>query len=107
MATYTIYERSSRPCAVKFVAGDFWNTTENFSLTVENISEKAIQSFALESEHFLSPQYLHRPFEGRSWTGGSDRWTGSTTDAETQVVSFDYGAEFAGLGIFPRVGNIY
>jgi hypothetical protein len=59
MATYTIYERSSRPCAVKFVAGDFWNTTENFSLTVENISEKAIQSFALESEHFLSPQFTY------------------------------------------------
>jgi hypothetical protein len=68
MATYTIYEPSSRPCLVKFVAGDFWNATENFSLTVENISGKAIQSFALESEHFLSPQYLHRLFEGRRWT---------------------------------------
>jgi hypothetical protein len=68
MAVYTIYEPFTRPCPLKFVAGDFWNTSDKFSLTVENISGKPIQSFALESEHFLSPQYLHRPFADHRWT---------------------------------------
>jgi hypothetical protein len=67
MATYTIYQPSTRPCPIKFVAGDFWNTAEQFSLMVENISGEPIQSLALESEQFLAPQYLHRPFEGHLW----------------------------------------
>jgi hypothetical protein len=71
MATYTIYEPFTRPCPIKFVSGDFWNTESKFSLSIENVSGKPIQSIVLESEHFLSPQYLHRPFEGSNWT--SDR----------------------------------
>jgi manganese oxidase len=68
MATYTIYQPPTRPCPIKFSAGDFWNTPDKFSLTVENVSGKTIQSFVLESEHYLAPQYLHRPFEGHRWT---------------------------------------
>jgi hypothetical protein len=68
MATYTIYPLPTRSCPLKFSAGKFWNA-DKFSLTVENISGKPIQSFALESEHFLSPQYLHRPFAEHRWTG--------------------------------------
>jgi len=67
MATYTIYQPSMRSCPIKFTAGNFWNTSDNFSLAIENISGKPIQRFTLESEHFLSPQYLHRPFEGHRW----------------------------------------
>jgi hypothetical protein len=67
MATFTIYQPSTRSCPIKFTAGNFWNTADNFSLTVENVSGKPIQSLTLESEHFLSPQYLHRPFEGHPW----------------------------------------
>jgi hypothetical protein len=67
MATYTIYQPFTRSCPLKFTAGDFWNTSNQFSLTIENTSGKPIQSFVLESEHFLSPQYLHRPFEGHRW----------------------------------------
>jgi hypothetical protein len=67
MATYTIYQPTTRSCPIKFLAGNFWNTADNFSLTVENVSGKPIQSLTLESEHFLSPQYLHRPFEGHRW----------------------------------------
>jgi len=69
MATYTIYQPTTRPCPIKFVSGSFWTTDDQFSLTVENISGKSIQSFTLESEHFLAPQYLRRPFQGHSWTG--------------------------------------
>jgi len=67
MATYTIYQPPTRACPIKFVAGDFWNAPEKFSLTIENTSGKPIESVALESEHFLSPQYLYRPFEGSRW----------------------------------------
>jgi FtsP/CotA-like multicopper oxidase with cupredoxin domain len=67
MATYTIYQPSTRPCPIKLAAGNFWNATEQFSLTLENVSGKTIQSFALESEQFLAPQYLHRPFQGHLW----------------------------------------
>jgi hypothetical protein len=48
--------------------GQFWNSEEKFSLTVENINGKPIQSFSVESEHFLSHQSLHRPFEEHLWT---------------------------------------
>jgi len=67
MATYTIYQPFTRPCPIKFVGGDFWNATGKFALTIENISGKPIQSVILESEHFLSLQYLHRPFEAHQW----------------------------------------
>jgi hypothetical protein len=53
---------------LKLTAGDFWNSPDKFSLTVENISGKPVQNFALETEHFLAPQYLHPPFEGHRWT---------------------------------------
>jgi manganese oxidase len=80
MATYTIYEPFTRKCPVKFVAGSFWNT-DKFSLTIENVSGKAIQSVILESEHFLSPQYLHRPFEGHRWT-----WDRTVAAGERQAI---------------------
>lgn len=72
MATYTIYTPPTRACPIKFTDGDFWNAEGKFSLTVQNASAKPIRDFVLESEHFLlSPEYLHRPFEGHLWT--SDR----------------------------------
>jgi Multicopper oxidase len=69
MATYTIYEPFTRLCPIKFISGNFWNAPEKFSLGIENMSGKPIDSFVLESEHFLAPQYLHRPFEGHQWVG--------------------------------------
>jgi hypothetical protein len=68
MAVYTIYQPFTRPCPIKFVTGDFWNSSDQFSLTVENVSGKPIQNFTLQAEHFLAPQYLRRPFEGSRWT---------------------------------------
>jgi manganese oxidase len=67
MATYTIYQPSSRACPIKLISGNFWNVTENFSLTIQNQSAKAIQSIALEGDHFLSPGYMQRPFQGYRW----------------------------------------
>ncbi len=68
MATYTIYQPPTRSCPLKLVGGDFWTNADKFSLTVENSSGKPVKSFTFETEHFLSPQYLHSPFEGHRWT---------------------------------------
>jgi hypothetical protein len=68
MATYTIYQPSTRACPLKFVHGEFWNTAGKFSLAVENVSGKPIKGFGLEAEQFLGPQYLRRPFSGGHWS---------------------------------------
>jgi hypothetical protein len=85
MATYTIYEPSARTCPVKFVSGNFWDDTEKFSLSVENVSGKPIQSFAVEAEQFLSPQYLHRPFDGHRWSSDQALAPGETRTLEQKA----------------------
>jgi hypothetical protein len=82
MATYTIYQPFTRPCPLKFVSGDFWNTAGKFSLMVENISGKPMKTFSLEAEHFLAPQYLHRPFSGGHWSSGETIVPGGQTTLE-------------------------
>jgi hypothetical protein len=62
MATFTIYEPPTRACPVQFVAGDFWNVTDKYKLTVKNVSDKKIKSMTLTFEHFVAPQLLHHPF---------------------------------------------
>jgi manganese oxidase len=94
MVTYTIYEPFTRPCPLKFTSGDFWNPLGKFSLTVENVSGKPIQSFALESEHFLSPQYLHRPFEQHRWV-----WDQPVAPAQSQTLERKSYAQGAGQGV--------
>jgi manganese oxidase len=70
MVTYTIYEPQTRPCPLQFTAGDFYGTSKKYSVTVKNLSDKPIKQLTLEFEHFIAPQYLHRPFD--------PRWTSST-----------------------------
>lgn len=62
MAIYTVYSPPARACPLAFVSGDFWEHPENFKLTVENLSDKAITNLAITSEMFLAPQDLRRPF---------------------------------------------
>jgi len=66
MASFTIYQPSTQPCPLKFVSGDFWNSSSKYTLTVENETKKKIKSFALTFEHFTAPQYVHHPFAD-SW----------------------------------------
>jgi hypothetical protein len=63
MVVYTIYPPPNPSCPVKFVEGEFWNSSGKFTLTVKNESKKAIKSVALTAEHFLAPQDLRRPFD--------------------------------------------
>src|SRR5262249_10811907 len=67
MAIYTIYPPPNPSCPVRFLSGNFWNTTDKFSLTVENASHKPIKSLSLNAEHFLAPQDLRRPFDS-NWS---------------------------------------
>jgi hypothetical protein len=63
MASFTIYEPSTRSCPLKFLAGKFWNQSDQYSVTVENVSGKKINAFTLDFEHFIAPEYMKRPFE--------------------------------------------
>jgi hypothetical protein len=105
MATYTIYQPPTRACPIKFVSGDFWNPAENFAVTVENTSDKPIRSFALESEHFLAPQYLHRPFQGHRWTwertGDQSLAHGQQQTLERKAYSAGEGQSVLGWAFFP------
>jgi hypothetical protein len=85
MATFTIYEPSTRSCPVQFVSGNFWNT-DKFSLTVKNTSGKAIKQWELTSEHFLSPQFLHHPFDA-DWTTPGAIATGADQTLEKKAYS--------------------
>ncbi len=64
MAVFTIYPPATRSCPISFVDGRFWNTLEQFSLTVKNETRKPIESLNLSSEMFLAPQDLLRAFNG-------------------------------------------
>ena len=64
MAVFTIYPPATRSCPISFVDGRFWNTPEQFSLTVKNETRKPIESLNLSSEMFLAPQDLRRAFNG-------------------------------------------
>ena len=68
MVTYTIYQPPKRPCPIKLLSGNFWDVSDQFSLTLENISGKTIQSVGIESAQFLAPQYLRRPFQAHLWS---------------------------------------
>lgn len=63
MAVFTIYSPPSRQCPIQFTAGDFWNPSGKYSVTIKNVSGKTINSIGLSFEHLLTPQYLHRPFK--------------------------------------------
>lgn len=102
MATYTIYKAPTRPCPIKFIAGNFWNA-EQFSLTVENASGKPIQSFALESAHFLAPQYLHRPFEGYLWTWDRPIAPGQQQELDKKSYPISARQNILGWVFFPDV----
>lgn len=102
MATYMIYEPPKRACPVKFSAGNFWNNEQTFSVAVENVSGKEIQSLALESEHFLSPSYLHRPFAGHSWASSKPIAPGQKQTLEKPGYRAGIANSVMGWALFPQ-----
>jgi manganese oxidase len=66
-AVYTIYKPQTKPCPVEFVATEYWNHPEKFTLTVKNTSGKGIADLNVISEMFLAPQDLRRPFNA-NWS---------------------------------------
>lgn len=103
MATFTIYEPTTRACPVRFSAGNFWNNQQTLSVAVENVSGKEIQSLSVESEHFLSPGYLHRPFAGHSWTSNSAIPPGQKQTLEKPGYRGGLAHSVMGWVLFPQV----
>lgn len=65
MAVYTIYTPNTRPCPLAFTGGDFWNNSENFTLSVKNVSKEPVSSLVLTAEMLFSSQDLRRPFNSQ------------------------------------------
>ncbi len=61
MANYTIYQPQTCSSPVQFVAGDFWNATGKFRITVKNVGTKPIQNMAVTFDDLRSPLIRHRP----------------------------------------------
>jgi hypothetical protein len=101
MVTYTIYEPPARSCPIKFIGGDFWNAPDKYSVTIENASGKLIQNVVLESEHFLSPQYLHRPFEEHRWIANHPMEPGQQQTVEKKAYSQSAGQNILGWVFLP------
>jgi FtsP/CotA-like multicopper oxidase with cupredoxin domain len=102
MATYTVYEPQRCSSPIQITAGDFWNETGKFHITVKNVSSKPIQKITVSYDHLMSEQYRRRPFE--------NLWTWNTTVAPGQEQTFEApgyppgaGNSIAGWALFPRM----
>jgi hypothetical protein len=100
MAAFTIYEPSTKACPVKFVSGEFWNTTGNYKLQVKNTSGKKIKSFALFFEQFSAPGLLHHPFED-SWVSREPLDANKTQTMEMKEYSGGGGDTLLGWLLMP------
>jgi manganese oxidase len=100
MASFTIYEPSTRSCPLQFVSGEFWNTPGNYRLTVKNVSGKKIKSFALVFEHFTAPQLLHHPFAD-TWASGEPVEPGREQTLEMKPYAGAGGRDILGWVLLP------
>jgi len=101
MTSFTIYEPPARACPIQFVSGTFWNPPANkYSVTVKNTSGKAIKEWVLTSEHFLAPQYLHRPFDA-IWPVAGPIAAGGEQTLEKNAY-LQGGDAILGWALFPR-----
>lgn len=102
MAVYTIYAPTTRACPLAFVAGDFWNQPENFTLSVKNISSKTISSLTLMSEMFLAPQDLRRPFNP-AWSSAKPILPGQEQTMEKPGIRASSAQTVLGWVFFPNL----
>jgi len=100
MSTFTIYEEPKRSCPIGFVSGNFWNPSGKYSVKVKNVSGKPIKQWVLTSEHFLAPQYLHRPFDA-NWPASGPMATGGEQTLEKDSY-LQGGNTILGWALFPR-----
>ena len=100
MAVYTIYTAPTRPCPLTFVAGDFWQHPENFSLTVKNVGDRPISQVLLTSEMFLAPQDLRRPSNFR-WSSTNPVLPGEESTLEKPGIPAQSAQKVMGWAFFP------
>jgi hypothetical protein len=101
MSTFTIYREPTRSCPVRFDAGSFWNTTGSYSLTVKNGSPKPIKQVVVGFEHFLSPLYLHRPYNSPEWIGDGPTPPGGQMTLTMKAYQQN-DAKILGWAIYPK-----
>jgi manganese oxidase len=102
MAVYTIYQPSTRQCPIQFVSGSFWNTDDKFSMKIENVSDKPIKSLTMESDYFLSEQYLHRPFQEHMWAANQTIAPGQQYTLEKKSYPANEEAKILGWAFSPE-----
>lgn len=66
MATYTIYQPKHCSSPLQVVSGKFWQTDE-YRLTVKNLSPKSIRNIRIDFDYLMGPQVRRRPFN-HEWT---------------------------------------
>jgi hypothetical protein len=101
MAVYTIYPPQTRACPLSFVAGNFWDNPEKFSLTVRNTSGKTMENFSLTSEMLVAPQDLRRVFSG-DWHSAKALSPGEQQDLEKAGVPPASTQKVLGWVFFPN-----
>jgi hypothetical protein len=101
MAVYTIYVPPARSCPLAITQGDFWKSPEKSTLTVKNISDKTIASFALTSEMFLAPQDLRRPFNASQWSSAKPIQPGQEFTLERPAIPAASAQTVLGWVFFP------
>lgn len=99
MVTYTVYEPQKRQCPIEFTAGNFYDDSGKYSVTVKNTSAKPIKSLMLEFEHFVAPQYLHRPFDP-DWVAPNPIPPGGTETLEKKAY-IRSGDSILGWALYP------
>jgi len=99
MATFTIYDPPARSCPIQFVSGNFWDHTGKYTVTVKNVSGKAIKQWTLTSEHFLTPGYLHHPFDA-NWPAAGPIAAGAEQTLEKNAY-LQGGDAISGWALFP------
>jgi FtsP/CotA-like multicopper oxidase with cupredoxin domain len=101
MAIYMVYAPPSRACPLAFIDGDFWKHPEKFTLTVRNLSDKAIASLALTAELFLAPQDLRRPFSSE-WLSAKPMLPGEERTLERPGIRAASAQSVLGWVFFPN-----
>jgi Multicopper oxidase len=71
MATYTIYQPQPCNSPIQFVAGDFWNSSGKFRVTVKNISPKPIRNVLVTFDDMINP-YIRRQPVNNQWNWSTE-----------------------------------
>ena len=100
MATYTIYQPNHCSSPVGIISGKFWQT-DDYRVTVKNISTKSIKSIRLDFDYLMGPQVRRRPFN-HEWTFPVDIAPGQGTTLATPAPGLKIEDGISGWVLYPE-----